>query len=120
MAEIFTLFYHYQIVLNLYHFQTKSYAGHKASDKHLERFREHFDGFLEVYQGIFGKIKFLRPHNIQVHNISKTKQITDITLELNKYLVDLAEELEDHGDLVNIIDEIIADNNQFLYLLTFD
>ena len=48
MAEIFTLFYDYQIRLNLYHFQTNSYAGHKASDAHLAKFKIHFDRFLAL------------------------------------------------------------------------
>jgi len=120
MAEIFTAFYQYQIGLNLFHFQTNSYAGHKTSDMHLTRFREHFDMFLEVFQGIFGKINMTKSHRIEFGNLSKTSQIIKETQKLNEFLEILSGQLSKYGDLVNIIDEIIADNHQFLYLLTFD
>lgn len=121
MAEIFTLFYDYQIRLNLYHFQTNSYAGHKASDAHLAKFKIHFDRFLEVWQGVFGKIVFKKSETIKLSNVKSTDDIIEATLTINKYLNELARQYEeDHQYLVNLIDEILSDNNQFLYLLTFE
>lgn len=122
MAETFIILYNYQIHLNLYHFQTESYGGHKASDEHLAKFRIHFDRFLEVWQGIFGKIKFKKPKSIQIANVESTTEIVETTKSITKYLNDLANELEklDLPSLVSLIDEMVADNYQFLYLLTFN
>ena len=121
MAEIFTFFYDYQICLNLFHFQTDSYASHKASDAHLSKFREHFDRFLEVWQGAFGHINFEHPQQINISNVTSNREIIEHTHMINGYLNDLSKELTEinHTYLVNIIDEIIADNKQFIYLLTF-
>ena len=119
-AEIFSSLYQYAIDLHLYHFQTKSYAGHKASDMHLTRVRANTDTLLEVYQGIFGRLKVDEPYHLEVNNFSKTENIAKSTLRLNKYLNQLKTDLEGYSDLENLLDTIIGDNNQLLYLLTFN
>lgn len=120
MTEIFRIYFQYIADLKLFHFQTKLYSGHKASDLHFERSLKHLDNLLEVYQGRFGRIRFKHLKNIELINIDSTEQIIDSTNELNTVLKAWSKEyLEDHSGLLNIIDEIIADNDQFLYLLSF-
>ena len=46
----------HQVVLKLFHFQTETYGSHKASDEYLEKYALIMDKFLEIAQGIYGKI----------------------------------------------------------------
>ena len=120
MTELFNAFCEYQILLKLFHFQTNSYAAHKASDAHLTLIQGHFDRFFEVYQGIFGRIKLEGRQSIKYSNVYKTETVIESTLKFSDLLESFSYQLEDNSDLVNIIDEIVADNNQFLYLLSFE
>ena len=57
------MFNHY-IAMKLYHFQTENYSAHKTSDSYIEKFLELKDRFLEVAQGIYGKIN-LKKYDIK-------------------------------------------------------
>src|SRR3972149_5897421 len=49
--------FEHQIKMKLYHFQTKKYGAHKASDEYIEKFRSNFDRLIEIGQGIFGTLQ---------------------------------------------------------------
>jgi len=48
MDFLLKVFFEYQIQIKMFHFQTKSYAGHKSSDEYLQKVNDKFDKFMEV------------------------------------------------------------------------
>ena len=108
----------HQIVLNLFHFQTDTYGSHKASDAYLEKYANNMDRFLEVVQGIYGKVSLTK------YAISGSSHTNDnIEKHLNGMIIYLTDNitdiLNDHTELINIRDELLSEIEQLRYLLTF-
>jgi hypothetical protein len=112
--------------VKLYHWKTYSYATHKATDELYGKLNENIDHFIEV---LLGKSK--TGQRIDLMNV-KTLSLKDYTsLEVFKREIDSYKSflvgLDNHpalqsmsnSDLFNIRDELLANLNQFLYLLTF-
>jgi DNA-binding ferritin-like protein len=120
--ELVNLLLKLLINVKVYHWKTKSYALHKATDNLYDSLNEKIDHFVEILLGkeesrlnMKGKsIEIVDPKNIE--GFKKIIYNYRILLEkkINKYLV-----LESNTDLLNIRDEILGDLNQFLYLSTF-
>jgi hypothetical protein len=107
--------------IKLYHWQTRVYARHIATDKILESLEKAIDSYVEVYFGKYGRVK-LTGKNAQVilHNLSDagaSRMITSAIKYLQGPLTKSLKSVQD-SDLLNIKDEIIADLNQLLYLFT--
>lgn len=108
----------HNIVMKLFHFQTELYGAHKASDAYLEKFGVTMDKFLEIAQGIYGKLtikKFkLEGSSHTDENIMKHIEslITLLRTEINDVL-------DNYTDLINMRDELVGDAEQLKYLLTF-
>lgn len=105
--------------LKLFHFQTKDYGAHKASDKYLDKFASNFDRFMEVAQGIFGKlnIKNMEFNFSVVTDETIRKELSEFVSILKKF--DTFEGISNRTDLLTIRDEMMADAEQLKYLLTF-
>jgi len=108
-------------VVKLYHWKTKSYAQHKATDELYELLNGHIDKFVEVMLGKNGsRIEMWEKDvlSIQYTNLSDFKdrvyEYRTFLSQLNNYF-----DATTDSDLLNIRDEILGDLNQFLYLLTF-
>lgn len=107
-------------LVKLYHWKTKSYAQHKATDELYEDLNENIDKFVEV---LLGKSES------RIHMVSQRVHLMDQNLktfkekiyEFRAFLVDMDQYFgtKQDTDLLSIRDEILADINQFLYLLTF-
>lgn len=117
LNSIIILFFQHQIQIKMYHFQTTSYGGHKAVDSYLEKFNDNFDRFMEVAQGVYGRLTVsnvnLSAHVWNDDNISKNLD------GFNGILNSLTEVLSEHTDLLTVRDEMLADVNQLKYLLSF-
>jgi len=112
-------------MIKLYHWKTYSYATHKATDELYSKLNENVDRFIEV---LLGKISGNRINLTKIHNISLIDLTSNVELkrELDKfkeYLVSLNAhsymKQMSNTDLYNIRDEMLANINQFLYLLSF-
>jgi DNA-binding ferritin-like protein len=108
----------HQIVIKLFHFQTKLFGAHKASDAYLEKFAQTMDKFLEIAQGIYGKI------TIKKYTLTGSSHSDDnIVKNLDGIITSLRENIDDilqeYTDLINIRDELVGDAEQLKYLLTF-
>jgi len=106
--------------LKLYHFQTKSYGGHKASDTLVESLSEKYDKFFEVYQGQYGRIPAIN-HTIRVKTISDKDIIPyakAFVLLLKQHSSTFCQQ-RTNSQICNIMDEMAADVDQFIYLKTF-
>ena len=108
----------HQIVLKLFHFQTDTYGSHKTSDKYIEKYAEVMDRFLEVAQGIYGKVSLTR---YSISGSSHTNE--NIFKHLNGMIVYFKSKIDDiladHTELINLRDELLSDLEQLKYLLTF-
>ena len=120
--ELVNLLLKLLIIIKVYHWKTKSYAEHRATDELYSSLNEHIDKFVEVLLGKNGSRLNMKGKNIDITDPSTTEEIKKIIYgyrillenKLEKYIP-----LEGNTDLYNIRDEILADLNQFLYLITF-
>jgi hypothetical protein len=106
--------------IKLYHWQTKVYARHIATDKILETLDKSIDSFVEVYIGKYGRPKMSsKTGTLHLHNLSEAGA-TRVIMAAVKYLQGpLTKHLQPiDTDLINIRDEIIADLHQLLYLFS--
>lgn len=124
--EITIVFFEMILMIKLFHWNTYSYATHKATDDLYSKLNENMDQFMEILLG-----KTLRRINLQNtktiklidYDNNKQKLISKIN-ELKNYLIGLDNYSKmttmSNSDLYNIRDEILGDLNQFLYLLTLE
>ena len=115
LEQILHRFFEHQILLKMFHFQTKSYGGHKAADVYMATFLINFDKFMEVAQGLVGRITL---KNIDLK--LKTLDDNTITRELT-YFSDflLTLPIKSRSELGNIRDDMAGQAEQLIYLLTF-
>ena len=105
--------------VKLFHFQTKSYAAHKVSDELFAQWSELYDRFLEVLQGKLGKrISTIHNCHTRVHTFT-TVDMKKYTRLFIKYLKRYHKRYMRYTELTNILDEMIASLERFLYLLSF-
>ena len=118
LNEICMNLLNHQIVMKLFHFQTTTYGAHKASDAYLEKFAGLMDQFLEVAQGIYGKVSLSRyavsgnTHKNETINTHLNGMITYLKTKINTIL-------SNYTELINLRDELLSDLEQLKYLLTF-
>jgi hypothetical protein len=106
--------------IKLYHWQTKVYSRHKATDNVIEALDGSIDKYVEVYMGKYGRMKMTSSTaSVSVKNLSETSVVNFIKrciLYLNTELVKKLK--ENDTDLVNVRDEMLGELNQLLYLFT--
>lgn len=110
------------VVIKLYHWKTKNYSIHKATDELLKKLDENVDHFVEI---LLGKCNSRLKHIEQrVRNIDiKTNDaLKEKLFEYRAFLIDMNEifNTKYDSDLFSVRDNILGDINQFLYLLTFE
>ena len=117
-----------QIILNLIklqnqlrilHWQTKSFAQHKAFGKAYEDLDDLVDTFVETYMGIFGRSKPTTTFVLELKPLSTSN--VDLSIEhFLDYLKDMDREISDKTDLLNIRDEILGLVNHLKYRLSLN
>ena len=112
------------IMIKLYHWKTHSFSSHKATDDLYAKLNENMDNFVEVLMGKMAgtRADFLSTKSIKMVDLSNKKQLVGRVNVIKGYLSAMEKTipLENATDLLNIRDEILADLNTFLYLLTLD
>jgi hypothetical protein len=122
--EITLVFLEVLLMIKLYHWKTKSYPTHEATDKLYSKLNEHFDKFIEVLLGKTNeRIEMTNKQNFKLIDCNSKNNLINNLNNFQSYLVNLdsnkAIQSIKNSDLFTIRDEILADTNQFLYLLTF-
>ena len=103
--------------IKIYHWKTRSYAEHIASDSLHTKLSANMDRFAEVYLGsVESRFDFGAKKTLSFVEPKGKKGIADRVKEFMSHMTSLKLE----GDLSNIREDIIADCNQFIYLLSFD
>ncbi len=106
--------------LRIFHWQTESYAQHKAFSNAYESLSNLLDRLVEVHQGKYGRIAYTSPAGLEISN-SEDLNAQDILTEVAEYLTTNFNELHDSvkdSDCLNIRDEMVAEINKLKYLLT--
>ena len=119
MENIVDHFISFQQQFRILHWQTKSFARHKAYGKFYDSFGDLMDNFIETHMGKYGRIK--TAGNIELSNMNDV-QIKDFLEELEQFLIELSEHYDStrDSDLLNIRDEMLGEVNKLKYLLTLD
>jgi hypothetical protein len=119
-AEQIHFFLQLRNQIKLYHWQTRVYSRHIATDKILEELDTAIDSYVEVYIGKYGRPKVLGKNaSITLHNLSEAGAVRLVNAAVKYLQGPLTKTLKPTDtDLMNIRDEIIANLNQLQYLFT--
>ena len=106
--------------IKLYHWQTKNYSRHKATDGVIDALDEHIDKYVEVYMGKYGRPRLTaRTNTVKLQNMSEATIVKFIKACINVLTNDLTRGLKPTDtDLFNIRDEMLAELDQLLYLFS--
>jgi len=113
-------FFNMREQIKLYHWQTKVYSRHKATDEVIESLDKSIDQYVEVYMGKYGRMKMsTETGTVRIRNLTEKSIIGFIKNCINYLNNELVKKLKENDtDLVNIRDEMLAELNQLLYLFT--
>jgi len=103
--------------IKLYHWQTKRFARHKATDDLTVTLDTNIDAFVESYMGRYGRPKV--SGSIKLHNFSESAAAAFVAKE-SKYLERVLPTKIRKGDtdLLNLRDTILGDLTKVSYLFT--
>jgi len=106
--------------IKLYHWQTRVYARHIATDKILEEIDASIDSFVEVYIGKYGRPKLSGKNtNISLQNLTEAGAVRFVKAAVKYMTGPLTRSLDEQDmDLFTIRDDLIQELNQLLYLFT--
>lgn len=106
--------------IKLYHWQTRVYARHIATDQMLEKLEKHIDSFVEVYIGKYGRPRLTGKNTeITVHNMTEAGANRMLQAALRYVQGPLTRSLrEGDYDLFALRDDLVEDMNQLAYLFT--
>jgi hypothetical protein len=119
-TSLFKIFFDIQINIKTFHWLTKSYGKHIATDKLYENISEKIDKFIEVYIGKYNR-PIITNENVTfkyMNDVEFIKYLKYIIIFLEKDLLNYIS-LKDN-DLLNIRDEMVAEINQTIYLFTLE
>jgi DNA-binding ferritin-like protein len=118
-------FLHMINTVKLYHWKTTSFATHKATDELYGALNDKIDEFVEVMLGkneLGGRAKLLKVNIIKLDIFSNNDAFRKQIEIYKTFLLNLSKDATFsalmNADLLAIRDEILADLNKFLYLLT--
>jgi len=121
-SHIVKIFIEMLHTIKLYHWKTRSYSQHKATDELYSKLNENIDKFVEVLLGKDQTRIRLIEKRIDLLDANNTREIKERIFEYREFLTDMNIWFDNSrdSDLLSIRDDILASLNQFLYLLTFD
>jgi len=110
--------------VKLFHWKTRSYAQHKATDELYSNLNSSIDSFIEILLGKTGsRVNLSGVKHIPLCDFNDSAVFAREIEMYKKYLIEMTvksglSEKQD-TDLINVRDEILGHLNQFTYLLTF-
>jgi hypothetical protein len=103
--------------VKLYHWQTGSFARHKATDDLTAALDLNIDAFVESYMGRYGRPKV--SGSVKLHNFSESAARSFVARETAYLQKELPRKIgKDDTDLLNLRDTILGDLTKVLYLFT--
>jgi len=103
--------------VKLYHWQTGSFARHKATDDLTAALDTSIDAFVESYMGRYGRPKV--SGGIKLHNFSESAAKAFVAKETKYLETELPRKIgKNDTDLLNLRDTILGDLTKVSYLFT--
>ena len=119
--NIVKILFHMSLNIKLYHWQTTSFAEHKATDELFLSLLPLIDQFMEIYIGKYSRPRFNKDVSVRISEYSSdsfvellNNYIEFLKNDINKYMS------SDDTELVNIRDEMLGLFYKTLYLFTFE
>jgi hypothetical protein len=120
IQTIFIKLLEYQQNVKLFHFQTKIYSAHKASDDLYNSLTEQIDKLFEAWQGKTQRIPLLETSHVLLKSFSE-REIISYTTTMDNYINKITTQISSkHPELVNILTDIQIALDKFLYLMKFE
>lgn len=118
MRKTATVLFHARQQAHFWHLDTKSYAEHKNLDNFYTELLDLIDSLLETYLGKGKRIDFGQVR-MTFHKYSHDKMI-EYFKKLARYVARAKKSMSEStdGDVMNIMDEILALINRTLYMFT--
>lgn len=107
----------FQQQLRIFHWQTDSYAQHKAFGRIYESLDAFVDSFVETYMGKFGRAKPTLTYHIELKSLTGDQAVASVINGFISYLEDMNNE-NLSTDLLNIRDSILGEVHTLQYLLS--
>jgi hypothetical protein len=109
-------------MVKLYHWKTKSYGQHQATDELHTRLNKHTDEFVEVLLGKDASRIKMVGRKMKLMDCDNTEEFKERIYEFRDFFINMDQYFDNKkdSDLMTIRDELLVDVNQFLYLMTFD
>jgi len=119
-ADDVNFFFNMREQIKLYHWQTHSFAQHKATDELLDSLDKVIDEYVETYMGKYGRPKMTTRNNtVRVQNMNAKMMLKFIKACIAYLEGPLVKKLKPSDtDLVNLRDEMMGDLDKVLYLFT--
>lgn len=107
--------------LRMNHWQTTSYAEHKATDRLIGSYTEFIDQLGETTLGLLGRPSISTTNNeITDIKMFSSSAVLDSIEQYTTQIKELCESIENASDISNIIDEILGQTRVGKYLLTLE
>ncbi len=107
--------------IKLFHWKTKSYAAHKATDNLHSKLGDLVDRYVEVFIGKYDLMLLMSDYSsLSITNLVDNDELENYIKDLITFLIEIHTDINSDNmstDLTNMRDEIIGELNQFLYLL---
>jgi hypothetical protein len=114
--EFVKVMFNLQLINKLYHWNTTSYARHKATDQFNDSIPPLIDRFVEVFSGRYN-IKPLVSDIMLNNKFVSDDGIIDLLRAIKGYLEKEVPKFANDSELLNIRDELLAEINKMNYLL---
>lgn len=109
--------------IQVFHWQTRSYAEHIALGEIYDSFSEFLDSFIESFQGIYGRVEMEPIQNNELINYDEMEKFYDSTGNfisgIHNVLYSIKETIN-NSELQNSLEEIIGKFDKTRYLLTLN
>lgn len=121
-ANMVRIFLEMLNMVKLYHWKTRSYAQHKATDKLYENLNENIDTMVEVLLGKDESRIKMTDKKMDLIDCSDTHDFKGRIYKYREFLLDMNDRFDSTRDseVLSIRDDILVNIDQFLYLMTFD
>ena len=105
--------------MRIFHWQTMSYAEHKAFGKIYQNLTELIDNFVEVCMAKHGRPDFGGEFNLPQYDY-KAVNVDEYINSMIEFLISLDSVYQEQidSDILNIRDEMLAEFNKLKYLIT--
>ena len=119
-ADDVNFFFNMREQIKLYHWQTHSFAQHKATDELIDSLDKVIDEYVETYMGKYGRPKMTtRNNSLRMQNMNPKMMLKFIKTCIAYLEGPLVKKLKPSDtDLVNLRDEMMGDLEKVQYLFT--